>query len=177
MAKSRTQKSELLDKYKELLNSSNGYILIDTNSLDTLTITKFKMDLEEVNAKYEVIKNSVFKIALQEAGQPVETQVFDGPTAVITYSDDPTAPAKLIKKLREELDKGEIKGKFAPKLGNIEGAYVDSEKVMQLADIPSREVLLAQLLGSMSAPITGVMHAMTDKVRGFTMVLKQLSEK
>lgn len=177
MAKSKTQKSELLNKYKDLLKNSNGYILIDTNSLDTLTITKFKMDLEEVNAKYEVIKNSVFKIALQENGQPVETQVFDGPTAVITYSQDPTAPAKLVKKLREELDKGEVKGKFSPKLGNIEGEYIDADRVMQLADIPSREVLLAQLLGSMNAPLKGVMNAMTDKVRGFTMVLKQLSEK
>lgn len=171
MAKNRTQKSELLVKYVDMLKNNPGYLLVDTSGLDTLSITKFKMELEETGATYEVVKNSVFKIALQEANQPVETQNFDGQTAVIIYSADPTAPAKLIKKVQTDTEK------LSAKLGTINGEYISAERVMQLADIPSREVLLAQLLGSLNAPLSGVMNAMTGNLRGFTMVLKQLSEK
>ncbi|KKR06383.1 MAG: 50S ribosomal protein L10 [candidate division WS6 bacterium GW2011_GWF2_39_15] len=171
MSKNRTQKGELLTQYLDMIKSNSGYLLVDTSGLDTLTITNFKMKLNEVGANYAVIKNSVFKIALQETNQPVETQTFDGPTAVISYSEDPTAAAKLVKELQKTSEK------FNAKLGTINGSYINADRVMQLADIPSREELLAKLLGSMNAPLTGVMNAITGNIRGFTMVLKQLSEK
>ncbi|HRI05481.1 MAG TPA: 50S ribosomal protein L10 [Candidatus Dojkabacteria bacterium] len=171
MSKNRAQKSELLSKYVDMLKGNAGYLLVDTNGLDTLTITKFKMGLKEIGADYAVVKNSVFKIALQETNQPVQTQDFDGPTAVISYKEDPTAAAKLIKEVQKETEK------LSARAGTINGEYIDAEKVMQLADIPSREVLLAKLLGSLNAPLSGVMNAITGNVRGFTMVLRQLSEK
>ncbi len=171
MSKNRTQKSELLTKYVDMLKNNAGYLMVDTSGLDTLTITKFKMGLKEIGSNYEVVKNSVFKIALQETDQPVQTQSFEGQTAVISYKVEPTAAAKLIKGIQTDTEK------LTAKLGTINGEYIDAEKVMQLAEIPSREVLLAKLLGSINAPLSGVMNALTGNIRGFTMVLKQLSEK
>lgn len=171
MSKNRTQKSELLSQYVDLLKNNAGYLLVDTSGLDTPTVTKFKIALKENGSDYTVIKNSVFKIALQETNQPVQTQDFDGQTAIISYKEDPTVAAKLIKSLQTDTEK------VGAKMGTINGAYIDATQVMQLADIPSREILLGKLLGSMISPLSGVMNAITGNVRGFTMVLKQLSEK
>jgi large subunit ribosomal protein L10 len=171
MSKSRSQKTELLGKYKELIKNSSGYILVDVAGLDTATITKFKGSLTETGANYTVIKNSVFKIALQESEQPLKVQEFDGPTAIISYSDDPTIAAKLLKKLGDDTKMS------APKAGILNGDYISAEEVIQLANIPSREVLLAKLLGSLNAPLSSLMNVANGNTRGFTMVLKQLSEK
>ena len=64
-----------------------------------------------------------------------------------------------------------------PRSGVYEGEFLTAERVMQLADIPSKEVLLSRLVGTMNAPLTGFMNAVTGNVRGFTMVLKGISEK
>jgi len=171
MAKTRTQKTELLDKYKDILKNKVGYFLVNSDKTDTHTVSDLKMQLKDVNADYTVVKNSIFKVALQETEQPLQTQELDGPTAIIYFDEDPTAPAKLIKKTQKDTELLNTKG------GVYEGEFLSEEKVMQLADIPSREVLLGQLVGTMSAPLTGFMNAVTGNVRGLTMVLKGISEK
>lgn len=171
MAKTRSEKSELLDKYKEILKNKGGYFLVNSDKTDTSTISDLKMKLKEVDADYTVIKNTLFKVALQDTEQPLETQDLEGPTAIIYFDEDPTVPAKLIKEIQKEKEVLDAKG------GVYEGEFLSEEKVMQLAEIPSREVLLAQLVGTMNAPLTGFMNAITGNVKGLTVVLKGISEK
>ncbi len=171
MSKSRTQKEELLKKYKDLIESKSGYLLVNSDKLDTPTVTGLKIQLKDVDANFTVLKNSIFKVALQETEQPLQTQEFDGPTALITFESDPTTPAKLVKKIQKE------KELLEPRSGVFEGEFLSAERVMQLAEIPSKEVLLSRLVGSMNAPLTGFMNAVTGNVRGLTVVLKGISEK
>lgn len=171
MSKNRTQKEELLKKYKDLIESKSGYLLVNSDKLDTPTVTGLKIQLKDVDANFTVLKNSIFKVALQETEQPLQTQEFDGPTALITFENDPTTPAKLVKKIQKETELLE------PRSGVYEGEFLSAERVMQLAEIPSKEVLLSRLVGSMSAPLTGFMNAVTGNVRGLTVVLKGISEK
>lgn len=171
MAKTRSVKSELLDKYKEILKNKGGYFLVNSDKTDTSTISDLKMKLKEVDADYTVIKNTLFKVALQDTEQPLETQDLEGPTAIIYFDEDPTVPAKLIKEIQKEKEVLDAKG------GVYEGEFLSEQKVMQLAEIPSREVLLAQLVGTMNAPLTGFMNAITGNVKGLTVVLKGISEK
>ncbi len=171
MSKTRSQKTELLNQYKEILKNKVGYLLINSDKTDTKTVTGLKIQLKGVGANYEVVKNSIFKIALQEAEQPLKTQEFDGPTAIIYFDEDPTAPAKLVKEAQK------FTKLFEARSGVYEGEFLTADKVMQLADIPSREVLLGKLLGTMVAPLSGFMNAVTGNVRGLTMVLKGISEK
>lgn len=171
MSKNRTQKEELLKKYKDLIESKSGYLLVNSDKLDTPTVTGLKIQLKDVDANFTVLKNSIFKVALQETDQPLQTQEFDGPTALITFENDPTTPAKLVKKIQKETELLE------PRSGVYEGEFLSAERVMQLAEIPSKEVLLSRLVGSMSAPLTGFMNAVTGNVRGLTVVLKGISEK
>lgn len=171
MSKSRTQKEELLKMYKEIIENRAGYLLVNSDKIDTSTVTKLKIELKDVGANFTVVKNSIFKVALQDSKQPLQVQEFDGPTALITFEQDPTAPAKLVKKVQKEMEL------LSPRSGVYEGEFLTAERVMQLADIPSREVLLSRLVGTMNAPLTGFMNAITGNVRGLTMVLKGISEK
>lgn len=171
MSKSRTQKEELLEKYKELIKTKSGYLLVNSDKIDTSTVTKLKIDLKDVGANYTVVKNSIFKVALQDSNQPLQIQEFDGPTALITFEQDPTEPAKLVKKIQKNMELLE------PRSGVFEGEFLTAQRVMQLADIPSREVLLSRIVGTMNAPLTGFMNAITGNVRGLTMILKDISEK
>lgn len=171
MSKSRSQKTELLEKYKEILQNKEGYFLINSDKADTQTTTGLKIQLKDVGANIAIVKNSIFKVALQETEQPLNTQTFDGPTAIIYFDEDPTAPAKLVKEIQKKTTLFDARG------GVYEGEFLTAEKVMQLAEIPSREVLLGKLLGTMSAPVSGFMNAVTGNVRGLTMVLKGISEK
>lgn len=171
MSKSRSQKTELLEKYKEILQNKEGYFLINSDKADTQTTTGLKIQLKDVGANIAIVKNSIFKVALQETEQPLNTQTFDGPTAIIYFDEDPTAPAKLIKEIQKKTTLFDARG------GVYEGEFLTAEKVMQLAEIPSREILLGKLLGTMSAPVSGFMNAVTGNVRGLTMVLKGISEK
>ncbi len=171
MAKTRSQKTELLEKYKDILKNKSGYLLVNPDKIDTATVTKLKVQLKNVDANYSVVKNSIFKVALQETDQPLKTQELDGPTAIIYFEDDPTGPAKLVKETQKETEL------LGARSGVFKGEFLSEERVMQLAEIPSKEVLLSKLLGSMSAPLSGFMNAVTGNARGFTMVLKGISEK
>lgn len=171
MSKSRTQKEELLKKYKDLIQNRAGYLLVNSDKIDTATVTNLKIELKNVGANFTVLKNSIFKIALQDSKQPLQTQDFDGPTAIISFEEDPTEPAKLVKKTQEETEL------LSPRSGVYEGEFLTADRVMQLADIPSKEVLLSRLVGTMNAPLTSFMNAITGNVRGLTVVLKGISEK
>jgi large subunit ribosomal protein L10 len=175
MAKTKIQKSDLLGQYKDVITKSGGYILVDMSNLNSASVTDLKKKLKEIGSDYSVVKNTVFKIALQETEQPLQAQDFDGPTAIISYSEDPTAPAKLLKDLRTKL-KSELP-LLQPRFGTLNGEYLDATKVAQLENIPSKEELIAKILGSLNAPLVGVMNTMSGNLKGFTMVIKRLSEK
>lgn len=171
MAKTRSQKETLLEDYKKLLTESDGYIAVDSKGIDNTTVTELKKQLKDLGSNLTVVKNTLWKIAVGETKQPDEVGEFEGQTAVISYKEDPTAPAKLLKEVQKETEMMEAK------YGVVNGEFLDSGRIMDLADIPSREVLLAKLLGSMTAPVSGFMNAVTGNARGFVQVLRQLSEK
>lgn len=171
MAKTRIQKESLLESYVKILKDADGYIAVDAKGIDNASVTELKKQLKTIGSSLTVVKNTIFKLAVDEAKQPAEVSDFDGQTAIITYTEDPTEPAKLLKTLQEESERLEAR------FGVVEGDFFDGERIMQLAEIPSREELLAKMLGSMVSPISGFMNAVTGNVRGFVQVVKQLSEK
>ncbi|MFA5634092.1 MAG: 50S ribosomal protein L10 [Candidatus Dojkabacteria bacterium] len=171
MAKTRLQKTELLNKYKDILKNKTGYFLVNSDKTDATTVSKLKIELKNVGANYSVLKNTLFKVALQDSEQPLEIQEIEGPTAIIYFDEDPTAPAKLIKEIQKETELLDAKS------GVFEGQFLTEQEVMQLADIPTKDVLLSQLVGTLNAPLSGFMNALTGNIRGLTMVLKGISEK
>lgn len=171
MAKSKVQKTELLEEYKKILNEKSGYIVVNSDKLDSTTLFTLKKQLKEIGSNFSVLKNTIFKIALQEAKQPLETQDFTGASAIITFEDDPTGTAKFLKEVQKEMEVLEAR------YGVIENEYISSNKIMELADIPSKEVLYSKLLSSLNAPLSGMMNTLTGNVKGFIRVTQSLSEK
>ncbi len=171
MPKSKEQKAELLQQYKEIVSNNEGYIIVKSDNIDTFTLSELKQDLKDIGANFTVIKNTIFKIALNESKQPLETQDFSGPSAIITFNEDPVAAAKLLSKIQED------KELLEPRFGVVENQYITSSKIMELAEIGSREELYAKLLGSLDAPLSGLLNTLTGNVKGFTRVLHSLSEK
>ncbi len=171
MAKSKAKKIELLEQYKNVLTEKSGYIIVDSDRLDSATLFDLKKKLKEIGSNFSVLKNTVFKIALQETKQPLETQSFTGASAIITFDEDPTGTAKFLKEVQKEMEV------LQARYGVIENEYIDSNRIMELADIPSREVLYAKLLGSLNAPLSGLMNTLTGNVKSFIRVTQSLSEK
>lgn len=171
MAKTKQQKAQLLEKYKKLLKNSGGYFVVNTDGLPTPTITTLKKKLAETNCSYTVVKNTLFKIALQETKAPVATIDFKDPTAVITYSEDATVTAKLIDEVQKETKL--MKAKY----GFVDEKFLTGDKVMQLAEIPTREELLSKLLGSITSPLKDFMHCSTSHIGDFTRVLNGISKQ
>jgi large subunit ribosomal protein L10 len=170
MAKSKENKTQLLKQYKEILEGKPGYIIVDSDKLDSTTLFTLRKQLKEIGANCSIIKNTIFKLALQEAKQPLETQDFTGASAIITFEEDPTGAAKILKLIQKETEL------VPPRYGVMGHDYIDGEKVMALADIPSREVLYAKLLGTLNAPLTGIMNTFTGNLTGFIRVLQSVSE-
>ncbi len=171
MAKSKEQKTELLEQYKKVLKEKPGYIIVNSDKLDSTTLFSLKKELKEIGSNFSVVKNTIFKIALQEAKQPLETQDFTGSSAIISFDEDPTAVAKLLKQVQKDLEL------LQARYGVIGNEYIDNEKIMELAEIPPKEVLYAKLLGSLNAPLSGIMNTLTGNVKGFIRVTQALSEK
>lgn len=171
MAKTKKQKTKLLDEYKKVLTEKSGYIIVDSDRLDSSTLFTLRRQLKDIGANFSVLKNTIFKIALEETEQPLEAKDFDGASAIITFDEDPTEPAKFLKEAQKEM---EI---LDARYGVIEKRYIDGAKVMELAEIPSKEVLYAKLLGSLNSPLSGLMNSLTGNVKGFIRVTQSLSEK
>jgi len=164
----------LLEKYKQRLAELGGFLAVDSSRVGDATVTGLQKKLREHGSRLMVVKNKIFQMALQDADAPVEALDFAEQTTVMTYDNDPTVVAKLLKELQSELDE---EGKMAAKFAMVDGGHLDSNKTMQLADIPSREELLAKLMGSLSSPVSGFVHVVGGNTSGLVRALKQISEK
>ena len=98
-------------------------------------------------------------------------EALNGPTAIALSTTDPAAPAKVLSDKIKELKKMEVK------CGLLEGSYIDAKGVKQLADLPSREVILAMLLGALQAPITGLAGSLNSIVAGLAIALGKVAEQ
>ncbi|MBN1618270.1 50S ribosomal protein L10 [Candidatus Dojkabacteria bacterium] len=168
MAKTKQEKEVLLEQYKELIANKPNYILVNTEKASANQLTELKKLLKNIDSVLVVVKNTLFKIAAQEKNQPDQMQELENATAVIFSGEDIAATAKALKEMQKN---DEI---LETRFGVLFGEYADQGKVKQIADLPSREVLLSKLIGSMQAPISGFMNAITGNAKGFVRVLSEI---
>lgn len=158
---------DLTEKFK----SMSGMILTEYHGLTVEEISELRNKLRQQDSEYAVVKNRLSKIALKEAGIDVEDSSFTGPTAIAIHSGDVIAPAKVI------MDFAKNNAKLKVKAGYVEGKIVDANTIQQLSELPSREVLIAKMLGSMNAPISGFVNVLAANIRGLVTVLDAISKK
>ena len=142
--------AELAD---EMRNSVSG-VLVNYQGITVDDDTKMRKALREAGVKYKVVKNSLTGRACDEVGFGDMKQHLAGMTAIAISENDAVAPAKVLKEYAEKIESFEILA------GYLDGKVVDKATVEQLADIPSKEVLIAKLLGSIKSPLYGLAYAL-----------------
>lgn len=133
---------------EELLKNSVSFVLVDYKGISVEDDTKLRKELREAGVHYVVEKNSLLRFAFKNMGIDAFDEVLHGTTAVALSNDDQTAPARILGKFAEEHEEY-----FNLKAGYVEGVAYDAAGVARLSKIPSKETLLAQLVGSLQGPI------------------------
>ncbi|MBR7040202.1 MAG: 50S ribosomal protein L10 [Oscillospiraceae bacterium] len=146
---------------EEKLKGAASFVLVDYRGITVADDTVLRRSLREANVEYFVEKNTMLKRALHNIGMEDFDDVLNGTTAIAISVDDQTAPARILGEYAEKAT-----GDFKLKAGCVEGEYFDEAKVMALSKIPSKDVLLAQLVGSLQGPIqklAALLQAIVDK--------------
>lgn len=154
-------KQPIVDEVKALFDGAKSAVAVKYLGINVETDTKMRKELRENGVSYKVFKNTLIKRAAADSDFEKLGPVLEGSTALAVSKTDATAPARIIAKyVKDTKNIVELKG------GIVEGEFYDAKAIAQIADIPSREVLLGRLLGSMQSPIAN-----------FARVLKQIAEK
>ena len=160
--KTLSAKKERVAQLVEMLKNSAAGVLVDYKGITVEEDTKLRKELREAGVSYFVEKNTILRFALKEAGLDGITNVLEGTTAIAISNDDQTAPARILGKFAEDCEDE----KFFLKAGYIGEDVYDEAGVKALSKIPSRETLLAQLVGSLQGPIqklAATLQAVVDK--------------
>lgn len=165
------KKKEITAQLHEDLKRSKIVIVTDYKGLDVASVTKLRSQLTKENVDYRVIKNTLLRRASENTSTAVLNDMFKGPSAIAISYDDPVSPAKIITKFSEENKKLEIKGAV------LDGKLLDADGVKALSSLPSREVLLSQMLSAMNAVPTGIVQVLAAVPRNMMNVLNAIKEK
>ncbi len=154
------QKQPIVEEIKGYVGQAKAAVLVDYRGLTVAQDTELRKKLREAGVVYKVYKNTMLNFAFKGTEFEALSKDLNGPTAVAFGLEDATVPARIILECTKTMPKLEFKA------GVVEGAYYDAKGMQVIATIPSREVLISKLLGSLQSPITN-----------FARVLKQIAEK
>jgi large subunit ribosomal protein L10 len=158
-------KQERVNELTELIKNSAAGVLVSYEGITVEEDTKLRKEMREAGVKYFVEKNTMLRFAFKNAGLDDITGVLEGTTAIAISDDDQTAPARILGKFAEDTDNE----KFKLKAGYIGSEVYDEAGVNALSKIPSRDTLLAMLVGSLQGPmqkLAATLQALVDKEGG-----------
>ena len=148
------QKQAIVADLAEKIKASPAGVVVNYQGITVDADTKMRKALREAGVSYMVMKNSLTGRACESVGLGDMKQYLEGMTAIAIAGEDPVAPAKVLKEYAEKIESFEILA------GYLDGQVVDKDTVNKLADIPSKEVLVAKLLGSIKSPLYGLAYAL-----------------
>jgi large subunit ribosomal protein L10 len=156
----------LVGKFKAM----KGLILTEYRGLTVKEISDLRLKLRPFASEYAIVKNTLSKIAFKETGIAAGEN-FSGSTALVIENGDIISPAKVV------VEFAKTHAKLRIKAGFLEGKFVNPAVVEQLSSLPSKEVLIARMLGSMNATVTGFVTVLAANIRGFVTVLAAIAKK
>jgi large subunit ribosomal protein L10 len=166
----REEKARVIEGLAERLRASSA-VLVDYQGMDVAQSTDLRRRSREAGVEFVVAKNTLTKRAADEAGVEGLSDFLVGPTA-LAFSEDPVAGAKLMAEFADRVES------FALKAGLLEGGRVlDEAEVVALSRLPSREQLLAQVIGDISSPLTGLVTVLNNTIQGLVVALNQIAEQ
>jgi large subunit ribosomal protein L10 len=165
------QKEAMVAEIKEKLTGSSGMILADYRGLTVKEMQALRAKLHDAGAELKVYKNTMTELALRELSMPEMDEMLAGPTAFAFAEGDPVAPAKVLMDFAREHKALEVKGGF------IERHVVDAASIAALASLPSRDQLVARLMGAMLGPVRGFMYVATAPVGALARAFRAVADQ
>ncbi len=159
MPKTKLQKQAAVKEFSVKVNKAKAMFVVAPKAINPNEAADLKIKLAEVGGEYHLVKNSLFKKALEEVGLTTNDEFAVGQNAIIFVGDQSPEAAKILKKFAKDSEKVEFKG------GYLEGKLISKDDVISLAELPSREVMLGQVLATMNAPVTGFVRVLAGNVR------------
>ncbi len=166
------EKQQIVGQLAERMKTAASGVLVDYKGISVADDTKLRAELRKSGVEYTVVKNTLMTLAAREIGFESLEPVLKGTTALATSETDLVAPAKILNEFAKKSN-----GKFKIKKGFVEGNIVGSEQISALAELPPKEVLVAQVLGGLNAPITGFVTVLNGTIRGLAIALNAIAEK
>ena len=148
------QKKQIVAELIETLKSAQAGVLVDYRGITVEEDTRLRSKLREAGVEYKVVKNTLTRFAANEVGFGELDPQLNGPTALAISTTDAVAPAKVISDFAKEVEAIQIKAGF------VDGKVISIDEVKQLASTPSREVLIAKIMGSLNAPISKLVRTL-----------------
>lgn len=165
MAISKEKKQELVAQYQELASNSQGMILTSFSGLSVKETESLRKEVREAGGTFHVVKNTLAKLAFEQAGLELPEGALEGTTAIGFAQEGVAELAKVIVDVVRETELLKVKG------GLIDGLVYDARQILRIASLPSLEVVQAQLLGLLQAPATRVAGALNGSVRQIVSVV------
>ena len=149
-------KKPIIEEIQSSIKDAKSVVVVDYRGLTVEQDTRLRKTLRESNITYKVYKNTMINFAIQGTEFEGLAPYLEGPTAIAISTEDATAPAREICKFAKTAPKLEVKA------GIVEGTAYDAQGIVQIASVPSREELLAKLLGSMKSPISNLARVLNQ---------------
>ncbi len=144
------QKKQFVTELTEVLKGAAAGVLVDYRGITVEDDTKLRSKFREAGVNYQVVKNTLLNFAIKEVGLEDLAGELHGPTAIATHTDDLVSPAKIVSDYAKENEN------FVVKAGFLEGKVITLDEIKALAATPSKEVLIAKIMGSLNSPISAL---------------------
>jgi large subunit ribosomal protein L10 len=170
MKQNRQQKEELVKDLAAKLKASKAVVFSDYKGLEVKDMTAMRRELRAAGIELKVLKKTLINLAFKDAGIEMDIKKLEGQIAIAVSSGDEVAAAKIIAKAAKANENLKIVG------GILGVKELTAEEVNALAKLPSKEELLAKLVGTLNAPVSGFVNVLAGNIRGLVQVLKAVSE-
>ncbi len=165
------QKSQTVKDFEKEARECKGLIITSFKGLKTTEFNEMRQKIRSFKSEYRVVKNSLTRIALKNAGMEALANALEGPSAVVIERGDALATIKAVFDFAKTHENIKVNG------GYFDGKVLSSKELKAIASLPSREVLLSQLLGTLQAPMVNLVSVLQAPIRDLVGVLDQVAKK
>jgi large subunit ribosomal protein L10 len=168
----KQQKEQVVAELVAMLQGASGLYLLDYSRMTVAESNHMRSELRKKDLSFKVAKNRLIQRALAEVGGfEIPEEKFFGQTGIVVGYSDPIAPAKIIKEVSEKSEKPKLKAAV------IEGQLFDGSQLKQIAELPTREDMIAGILGSLDAPISGIVGSINAVMRDVAYLVEEVAKK
>ena len=166
----KQEKVQVVDEFLQKVKASKSAVVTGYSGLTVEEVTELRAQLFHAKVEYHVVKNNLARLAFNKANITVLDDMLTGPTAIALAMEDAVAPARILTKFAKTHEKLSVKG------GWLDGRLATLQDIKAVANLPSREVLIAKALGSMKSPISGIVQVLAGPQRKLVYALSAIAQ-